>query len=58
MLFRSGGGVFYIFAGVCVLCLVFMWYFVPETKGKTLEHIERELFGIDGAPKSDPLPQP
>ncbi|MFZ0549526.1 MAG: sugar porter family MFS transporter [Steroidobacteraceae bacterium] len=38
------GGVFYVFAGICALCLVFMWYFVPETKGKTLEYIERQLF--------------
>jgi SP family arabinose:H+ symporter-like MFS transporter len=40
--------VFFIFAGICGVCLVFMWLFVPETKGKTLEHIERELFHIDG----------
>lgn len=58
MMDMFGGGVFYIFAGVCVVCLVFMWCFVPETKGKTLEYIERELFGTAAAPQSDPLPQP
>jgi sugar porter (SP) family MFS transporter len=45
MLDAFRGGVFYIFAGICAVCLTFMWYFVPETKGKTLEQIERELFG-------------
>lgn len=40
------GSVFYLFAGICVVCLIFMWMFVPETKGKTLEHIERELFHV------------
>jgi SP family arabinose:H+ symporter-like MFS transporter len=40
------GAVFYVFAGICVVCLLFMWRFVPETKGKTLEDIERELFHV------------
>lgn len=40
------GHVFYVFAGICALCLAFIAYFVPETKGKTLETIENELFGI------------
>ncbi|HET9108585.1 MAG TPA: sugar porter family MFS transporter [Steroidobacteraceae bacterium] len=40
------GGVFYLFAAICIVCLLFMWLFVPETKGKTLEHIERELFHV------------
>ena len=33
------GRVFYVFAGICALCLAFIAYFVPETKGKTLETI-------------------
>ena len=52
MLQVFGGSVFYLFAGICAVCLVFMWRFVPETKGKTLEHIERELFHVGKAPES------
>ena len=52
MLQVFGGSVFYLFAGICAVCLVFMWMFVPETKGKTLEHIERELFHVGNAPES------
>ena len=44
------GHVFYVFAGICALCLAFISYFVPETKGKTLETIEGELFGIGRHP--------
>jgi uncharacterized membrane protein YwaF len=40
------GHVFYVFAAICALCLAFIGYFVPETKGKTLEIIEGELFGV------------
>ena len=32
---------FWIYAFFCVLMLGFVWRFVPETKGKTLEEIER-----------------
>ena len=46
MLDALKGHVFYVFAGICALCLAFMCYFVPETKGKTLERIEGELFGV------------
>jgi MFS transporter, SP family, arabinose:H+ symporter len=48
MLEALKGNVFYVYAAACVLCLSFMWYFVPETKGKTLEQIERELYGVGG----------
>ena len=40
------GNVFYLFAGTSALCLAFMWRFVPETKGRTLEKIEHELYGL------------
>ncbi len=32
---------FWLYAAMCALDLVFMWFFLPETKGKTLEEIER-----------------
>lgn len=31
---------FWIFGGITILSLIFVYYFVPETKGKSLEHIE------------------
>jgi len=39
--FHSMAGVCYIFAGVCVLALVFCLRMVPETNGRTLEEIAR-----------------
>jgi sugar porter (SP) family MFS transporter len=37
--FHNMAGVFYIYAGVCVLAFVFCLRMVPETKGRTLEEI-------------------
>ena len=34
---------FWAYAGICAAGFVFIWFKVPETKGKTLEQIEREL---------------
>ena len=33
---------FWLYAVFCVVSVLFLWRFVPETKGKTLEEIERE----------------
>ncbi|KAL4118772.1 hypothetical protein PRIC2_011094 [Phytophthora ramorum] len=44
-------GVFYLFAGLCLICLVFVYFFCPETKGIMLEDIEA-LFNKDKTAKS------
>ena len=31
---------FFLFAALCVVALVFVWRFVPETKGRSLEEIQ------------------
>ena len=37
--FDNPGGTFLIFAGICLLCSLFVWLVLPETKDKTLEEI-------------------
>jgi SP family xylose:H+ symportor-like MFS transporter len=32
---------FWVYGAFCVVLLVFVWLFLPETKGKTLEEIEK-----------------
>jgi MFS transporter, SP family, arabinose:H+ symporter len=32
---------FWLYAGMCVVDFIFMLFFLPETKGKSLEDIER-----------------
>ena len=39
----GAAGTFWIYAGICVAGWFFTWAKLPETKGKTLETIEREL---------------
>jgi MFS family permease len=38
-------GAFFVFAGVCLIAFVFVQRLVPETKGRSLEEIERSLLG-------------
>lgn len=38
--------VFFVFAIVCFICFIFIKRYVPETKGRSLEDIEREFFGL------------
>jgi MFS transporter, SP family, xylose:H+ symportor len=39
----GGAGTFWLYAGICFAGFVFVSRFVPETKGKSLEQIEREV---------------
>lgn len=41
----GGGPTFWIFAGFCTVGIVFTFFFVPETKGKSLAEIQRMLNG-------------
>jgi hypothetical protein len=36
-------GTFWLYSAICVAGLLFILLRVPETKGKTLEQIEREI---------------
>jgi len=38
---QLGGAVFFVYAVMCVIAFFFILAFLPETKGKTLEEIER-----------------
>jgi len=38
---------YFIYAAMCVVLVVFMWRFVPETKGKSLEEIEKMWLGSE-----------
>ena len=39
----GAAGTFWLYAVICVLGFVFIFFKLPETKGKTLEQIERDL---------------
>jgi len=41
----GSAGIFWLYAGICVAGFLFIKFKLPETKGKTLEQIERELVG-------------
>jgi len=36
---------FFIYGSMCIVLILFMWRLVPETKGKSLEEIERMWLG-------------
>jgi major inositol transporter-like SP family MFS transporter len=38
-----GTGTFFLFAGIGVIMLGFLWHEVPETRGRSLEHLEEDL---------------
>jgi SP family galactose:H+ symporter-like MFS transporter len=43
-------GTFWLYAAVGVVAWVFVWFWVPETKGRTLEEIEADFRGVEVAP--------
>ena len=48
-LLRDGVGIgatFWVYMQMMIPGAVFVWYIVPETKGKTLEKIEKDWEGI------------
>ncbi|GAA2097027.1 sugar porter family MFS transporter [Streptomyces albiaxialis] len=48
----GGAGTFTLYAAVCALLAVFTARRIPETRGKSLEQIERELAPRAGAPRA------
>ena len=40
----GASGTFWLYAGVCLLGSIFTFIFVPETKGKSIEEIQKMFF--------------
>lgn len=40
---NMGGKVGFVFGGLCVPCIVFLWWYQPETKGRSYEELD-EMF--------------
>ena len=47
LLAALGMGTFFLFAGIGVIMLGFLWHEVPETRNRSLETLEEEL--LDGS---------
>jgi len=45
-------GTFYLFAGMCAVSFVFVWFLLPETKGKTLAQIQQMWLDRAARPKT------
>jgi hypothetical protein len=48
MLTNIGYGTYFVFAACMTLAVPFVYFFVPETKGLSLEDVDA-LFGVPGA---------
>jgi hypothetical protein len=46
------GGLFSIYAFICLGAFFFVWFLVPETKGRSLEKIETDLREAHGTRQS------
>jgi hypothetical protein len=51
---KSGCGVYFFFAGMMLLSVVFVWFFIPETKSVPLESMNR-LFEIKPCRKANAI---
>lgn len=47
------GGAFFLFAGVAVAAWIFHYTLLPETRGKTLEEIEKSFGNFCRKPKAE-----
>jgi sugar porter (SP) family MFS transporter len=47
------GWLFSIFALICLAAVAFVWFLVPETKGRSLEEIEADLRDVAVAPMTE-----
>ena len=41
----GSSGTFWIYSAICICAFIFLWNRCPETKGKSLEELEKELVG-------------
>src|ERR1700678_824706 len=46
----SGVGVFFLFGFLTLVALAYFWRKVPETKGRSLQEIERDLVPVEASP--------
>jgi len=49
---KQGYGTYFIFGSFCFSMFIFVWFFIPETKGLSLERMD-ELFGVTEALTKD-----
>ena len=50
----GGVGTFFLFAFLTVVALIYFWHKVPETKGRSLQQLERDLAIEHAAPEHGP----